>query len=168
MKKKSYSHDTILSNLKINSLNEMQLATLDAIKKEGDIILLSATGSGKTLAYLLPILEKLVASNKNTQALIVVPSRELAIQIENVFKTMGTGFKITAAYGGHKREIEENNLIQPPALIVGTPGRLCDHIRRGNITIDDIKTLVLDEFDKSLELGFLEEMEFIINSLKNV
>ena len=168
MKKKSYSQDTILSNLKINSLNEMQLATLDAIKKEGDIILLSATGSGKTLAYLLPILEKLVASNKNTQALIVVPSRELAIQIENVFKTMGTGFKITAAYGGHKREIEENNLIQPPALIVGTPGRLCDHIRRGSITIDDIKTLVLDEFDKSLELGFLEEMEFIINSLKNV
>jgi superfamily II DNA/RNA helicase len=87
-----------------------------------------------------------------------VPSRELAIQIENVFKTMGTGIKITAAYGGHKREIEENNLIQPPALIVGTPGRLCDHIRRGNITIDDIKMLVLDEFDKSLELGFLEEM----------
>ena len=106
--------------------------------------------------------------NKNTQALIVCPSRELAIQIEQVFKTMGTGYKITATYGGHKREIEENNLIEPPALIVGTPGRLGDHIRRGNITVDSIATLVLDEFDKSLELGFLEEMKFIIDSLKNV
>ena len=168
MKKKNYSLEAILSNLKIKSLNEMQIATLDAIQHERDVILLSATGSGKTLAYLLPVLEKLSPSNKNTQALIVVPSRELAIQIENVFKAMGTGIKITAAYGGHKREIEENNLIQPPALIVGTPGRLGDHIRRGNITIDDIKMLVLDEFDKSLELGFLKEMEFILSSLKNV
>jgi len=168
MKKKNYSLEAILSNLKIKSLNEMQIATLDAIQHERDVILLSATGSGKTLAYLLPVLDKLSPSNKNTQALIVVPSRELAIQIENVFKAMGTGIKITAAYGGHKREIEENNLIQPPALIVGTPGRLGDHIRRGNITIDDIKMLVLDEFDKSLELGFLKEMEFILSSLKNV
>jgi len=168
MKKKNYSLEAILSNLKIKSLNEMQIATLDAIQHERDVILLSATGSGKTLAYLLPVLEKLSPSNKNTQALIVVPSRELAIQIENVFKAMGTGIKITAAYGGHKREIEENNLIQPPALIVGTPGRLGDHIRRGNITINDIKMLVLDEFDKSLELGFLKEMEFILSSLKNV
>ena len=168
MKKKNYSLEAILSNLKIKSLNEMQIATLEAVKQERDIILLSATGSGKTLAYLLPVLQKLSPPDKNTQALIVVPSRELAIQIENVFKTMGTGIKITAAYGGHKREIEENNLIQPPALIVGTPGRLGDHIRRGNITIGDIKMLVLDEFDKSLELGFLEEMEFIIDSLKNV
>jgi len=168
MKKKKYSLDNILTNLKIDALNEMQLASVEANKKEEDIILLSATGSGKTLAFLLPILEDIEEGNKNTQALIVVPSRELAIQIEQVFKTMGTGNKITSTYGGHKRETEENNLIQPPAVIVGTSGRLCDHIRRGNITVDSIKTLVLDEFDKSLELGFLEEMKFIIESLKNV
>lgn len=168
MKKKNYSLENILTNLKIEELNEMQLASLEANKKKEDIILLSATGSGKTLAYLLPILENLEVENKNTQSLIVVPSRELAIQIESVFKRMGTGNKISATYGGHKREIEENNLIQPPALIVGTPGRICDHVRRGNITVDSIKTLVLDEFDKSLELGFLEEMKFIIESLKNV
>jgi superfamily II DNA/RNA helicase len=168
MKKKNYSLENILTNLKIDELNEMQLASLDAGKKKGDVLLLSATGSGKTLAYLLPLLENFETENKNTQALIVVPSRELAMQIENVFKKMGTGYKITATYGGHKREIEENNLIQPPALIAGTPGRLCDHIRRGNITTDSIKTLILDEFDKSLELGFLEEMKFIIGSLKNV
>lgn len=168
MKKKTYSLENILTNLKIEALNEMQLASVEANKKQEDIILLSATGSGKTLAFLLPILENIEEGNKNTQALIVVPSRELAIQIEQVFKTMGTGNKITSCYGGHKRETEENNLIQPPAVIVGTSGRLCDHIRRGNITVDSITTLVLDEFDKSLELGFLEEMKFIIDSLKNV
>ena len=168
MKNKEYDREKILANLKIDTLNEMQIASLEANKKNEDIILLSATGSGKTLAFLLPILENIDASNKNTQALIVCPSRELAIQIEQVFKTMGTGYKITATYGGHKREIEENNLIEPPAVIVGTPGRLCDHIRRGNITVDSITTLVLDEFDKSLELGFLEEMKFVIDSLKNI
>lgn len=146
----------------------MQEVAIEAIKKDQDVILLSATGSGKTLAFLLPILEHLEKKNKETQALIVVPSRELAIQIEQVFKKMGTGEKITSTYGGHKREIEENNLIQPPAVIVGTAGRLCDHIRRKNITVDSISTLVLDEFDKSLELGFQEEMKFIIDSLKNV
>jgi superfamily II DNA/RNA helicase len=168
MKQKNFSLKDILTNLKIESLNEMQQAALEAAKKNEDIILLSATGSGKTLAFLLPILQNMEEENKNTQALIVVPSRELAIQIEQVFKTMGTGNKITATYGGHKREIEENNLIQPPSVIVGTPGRLCDHIRRGNITLDSIVTLILDEFDKSLELGFLEEIKFIVESLKNV
>jgi superfamily II DNA/RNA helicase len=168
MKKKNYSLESILTNLKIEALNEMQEASVEANRTQEDIILLSATGSGKTLAFLLPILENIEEGNKNTQALIVVPSRELAIQIEQVFKTMGTGNKITSCYGGHKRETEENNLIQPPAVIVGTSGRLCDHIRRGNVTVDSITTLVLDEFDKSLELGFLEEMKFIIESLKNV
>lgn len=168
MQHSTFSVTNILSNLKIKELNEMQQVAIEAIKKDHDIILLSATGSGKTLAYLLPVVESLEEKNKDTQALIVVPSRELAIQIEHVFKNMGTGYKITSTYGGHKREIEENNLIEPPALIVGTAGRLCDHIRRKNITADSISTLVLDEFDKSLELGFQEEMKFIIDSLKNV
>ncbi len=168
MKMKKYSPGNILSNLQIEALNEMQLASLDASKKKDEVVLLSATGTGKTLAFLLPVLENIEEENKNTQALIVVPSRELATQIEQVFKKMGTGNKITSCYGGHKRETEENNLIQPPAVIVGTPGRLCDHLRRGNITADSITTLVLDEFDKSLELGFLEEMNFIMQSLKNI
>ena len=103
----------------------------------------------KTLAFLLPIVNSLDATNKKTGAVIIVPSRELALQIETVFKAMGTGFKVTTCYGGHKREIEENNLVQPPALIIGTPGRLADHIRRENITTDSIDTVVFDEFDKS-------------------
>ncbi len=165
MQKSNYSIKDILSNLKIESLNDMQLASIEANKKHDDIVLLSATGSGKTLAYLLPIIETIDPANKNTQAMIIVPSRELAQQIELVFKSMGTGLKITACYGGHLRETEENNLKQPPAVLVGTPGRISDHIRRGNITLNSIKSLVLDEFDKSLELGFHEEMEFIITSL---
>ena len=100
--------------------------------------------------------------------MIIVPSRELAIQIEHVFKSLGTDFKISCCYGGHLRETEENNLIQPPALLVGTPGRLADHIRRGNITIDTITTLVLDEFDKSLESGFWDEIAFIVEALKSI
>jgi ATP-dependent RNA helicase DeaD len=168
MQKEKYSLGNILTNLKIDSLNEMQQASVDANKQHADVILLSATGSGKTLAFLLPILEQLDPANKNTQALIVVPSRELALQIEKVFKLMGTGYKITACYGGHLRETEENNLIQPPAVIVGTPGRLGDHIRRENITVDAVETLILDEFDKTLELGFQEEVSFIIESLHHV
>jgi ATP-dependent RNA helicase DeaD len=168
MQQSKFSTEKILSGLKIKELNEMQVAAIDAIGQNDEVILLSATGSGKTLAFLLPTLELIDADNKNTQALIIVPSRELAQQIEEVFRSMATGLKITSCYGGHLRETEENNLVQPPAVIVGTPGRLCDHIRRNNITVDAIKTLILDEFDKSLELGFEEEMSFILNSLPNV
>ncbi len=165
MQQTKYPVQPILDNLKIKELNEMQVAALEAGGQDNDIILLSATGSGKTLAFLLPMLQLLDQQNKKTQAMIIVPSRELAQQIEDVFKSMGTGLKITACFGGHLRETEENNLIQPPAVIVGTPGRLCDHIRRGSITVESITTLVLDEFDKTLELGFEEEMSFIISSL---
>jgi superfamily II DNA/RNA helicase len=162
------STEKILENLNIQALNEMQLITSAAVKTNHDIMLLSATGSGKTLAFLLPILDLIKDKKNQTQAIIIVPSRELALQIEVVFKKMGSNLKITCCYGGHKREIEENNLIEAPALLVGTPGRLADHIRRNNIKTESITTLILDEFDKSLELGFLEEMSFIIKSLPNI
>lgn len=165
MKKPNYNLKNILSNLNIPALNDMQDVAVETMRESDEMILLSATGSGKTLAFLLPVLEGLSEDAKKTEALIITPSRELALQIEKVFKLMGTGKKITCCYGGHKRETEENNLLQPPAIIVGTPGRLADHIRRGNITTDTIQTLVLDEFDKSLELGFTEEISFIIQSL---
>ncbi|MDB5197869.1 MAG: box helicase [Flaviaesturariibacter sp.] len=164
----NYSLENILAALKIEALNEMQNAAIAAAEEADNVMILSATGSGKTLAFLLPVLNRLDKANKNTQAMIIAPSRELALQIEQVFKWMGTGFKVSCCYGGHKREIEENNLIQPPALIIGTPGRLADHIRRGNITVDSIDTVVLDEFDKSLELGFQEEVFFVLHSLKNL
>ncbi len=156
-----------ISNLGIKQLNEMQQAALDASKDHSDLILLSDTGSGKTLAFLLPLVEKLELG-KSTQAMIIVPSRELALQIENVFRCMKTGFKVLCCYGGHKREIEENSLVEAPELLIGTPGRLADHIRRNNLQLDSIETLILDEFDKSLEQGFEDEMSFIAGSLRHV
>ncbi len=157
-----------LERLKIKELNPMQLSAIEAIEQNDELILLSATGSGKTLAFLIPLLASLDPNLKLCQALILVPSRELALQIDGVLKQMQAGFKITCCYGGHKREIEENNLVQPPAIIIGTAGRMADHIRRNNIDLSQIKFLVLDEFDKILELGFLEEMEYIIKSLPAV
>jgi ATP-independent RNA helicase DbpA len=157
-----------LARLNIKTLNAMQLAALEGLAAAKDLVLLSPTGSGKTLAFLLPLVPQLTAAGFNTVAVVVVPSRELALQIETVAKSLGLGFKVTCCYGGHKREIEENNLLQPPALLIGTPGRLADHLRRGSIQFPTIQTLVLDEFDKSLELGFREEMSYIIGMLSGV
>jgi superfamily II DNA/RNA helicase len=168
MQTNNISPETILSNLKMEALNEMQLASIKANEESDNVILLSSTGSGKTLAYLLPIVQLLNPELKKVQALVLVPSRELAIQIDEVFRKMATGYKVTCCYGGHKRETEENNLKQSPAVIIGTPGRVADHIRRNNFALEEITTLVLDEFDKSLELGFQEEMSFIIGSLPSV
>jgi len=158
----------VLENLKIASLNEMQLATIEAAKKSTDIVLLSPTGSGKTLGFLLPIFNSLDKSKEGIQALVIVPSRELAIQIEQVFKQMQTGFKVNCTYGGHSTKTEKNSLGEAPAVLIGTPGRLAFHIRNKNINTATIHTLVLDEFDKALEFGFQEDMSFIIYYLKNL
>lgn len=156
---------TILSNLGIDSLNGMQVAARHAIIKERNVLLLSPTGSGKTLAFLLPVLQLLDENIAKVQCLIVVPSRELALQIEQVWKKMGTKFKVNVCYGGHSMETELKNLSTPPALLIGTPGRLTDHLGRKSFDTGAIKTLVLDEFDKSLQLGFQDEMDTIISQL---
>lgn len=158
----------ILENLKIESLNKMQKSALKAATKTGDFVLLSPTGSGKTLGFLLPLVESLDRNNTGIQALIIVPSRELAIQIEQVFKQMGTGLKVNSCYGGHDTKIERNNLSVPPAVLVGTPGRLAFHIRNGYVNTETITTLVLDEFDKSLEFGFEQEMSGIIADMPKI
>ena len=145
MQAQNISTETIQAGLKIEALNEMQLAAIDAIKDNNHVQIISPTGSGKTLAFLLPLAQLLKPDVKNVQALILVPSRELALQIDEVFRKMTTGYKVTCCYGGHKRETEENNLLQAPALIIGTPGRLADHIRRGNITTDTIQTIPVDD-----------------------
>ncbi|MGK0387325.1 MAG: superfamily II DNA/RNA helicase [Maribacter sp.] len=155
----------ILDRLKIAELNEMQKEVLTATDKGDEIVLLSPTGSGKTLGFLLPVLKVLKENVEGVQALVLAPSRELALQIESVFKKMGTPFKVNCCYGGHPIRIEKNNLKVPPALLIGTPGRIGDHLRRESFNPDNIHTLVLDEFDKSLEFGFQKEMEDIISQL---
>jgi len=154
-----------LQNLKISALNDMQLASIEASKQSKDLLLLSPTGSGKTLAFLLPMLNLLKPDTEGVQALIIVPSRELAIQIEGVFKKMATGYKVNAFYGGHSTKTEKNNLEQAPTVVIATPGRLAFHIRNKYLDTGSIHLLVLDEFDKSLEFGFQNDLSFIIFQL---
>ncbi len=165
---KNHHSNNILLNLGIESLNDMQVAAQETILRDNNVLLLSPTGSGKTLAFLLPIFEILEPEVKSVQCLILVPSRELALQIEQVWKKMGTDYKVNVCYGGHSIDTEIKNLSNPPAVLIGTPGRIADHLDRATFKTDTIQTLILDEFDKSLQLGFHEEMSFIINKLSKL
>lgn len=166
--KKQKMVQRILENLKIDTLNSMQLSVIEAATAETDILLLSPTGSGKTLGYLLPVLHRFNPEIKDVQAMILVPSRELGLQVERVFRQMNTGFKVNCCYGGHSTKMEKKNFSDPPALLIGTPGRIAYHIRADNFNTKTIATLILDEFDKSLEFGFKEDMSFIISNLKKL
>lgn len=161
-------HSAILARFNIAELNDMQREMLDVIQKPNDVVLISPTGSGKTIGFLLPVLQLLSTDKAGVQVLLLVPSRELAIQIEQVFKNMGTAYKINCCYGGHSVRIEENNLQHPPAVLVGTPGRIAHHLRSKNVTFNHTPILILDEFDKSLELGFKNEMEYILQECKGI
>ncbi|HAT3992652.1 TPA: DEAD/DEAH box helicase [Elizabethkingia anophelis] len=160
--------ESIYKKLQIQDMNQMQKSTYKATENKNDVVLLSPTGSGKTLAFLFPLLRNLKKDKSGIQALILVPARELALQIEQVFKAMKTDYKVTVCYGGHDKKIEINSLTEAPALLIGTPGRIADHLRNNSFNPSTISTLILDEFDKSLEFGFQEEMSFIIESMKNL
>ena len=159
------TQDSILNKLGIAKLNAMQNEAQLAISSSSDIVLLSPTGTGKTLAFLLPILADLNPIIEEVQALIVAPSRELAIQIEQVLREMGSGYKTSVVYGGRLFSKDKIDLKHRPTILVGTPGRIADHIQRDSFKTSTIKTLVLDEFDKSLEVGFEKEMTTICKSL---
>ncbi|WP_353159776.1 DEAD/DEAH box helicase [Myroides odoratus] len=158
----------ILKKLEIAALNEMQLQTLQTAQAKNSMVLLSPTGSGKTLAFLLPIVQRLNPAVKGVQAVILVPTRELALQIETVFKKMGTAFKINACYGGHSTRTELNNLSSPPAVLVGTPGRVAFHIEENSFDTANVHSYVIDEFDKALEMGFQDDMDYIIQSFDHL
>tara|TARA_R110002049_G_scaffold266159_6_gene442301 strand:+ start:143 stop:1453 length:1311 start_codon:yes stop_codon:yes gene_type:complete len=158
----------ILQKLNIQQLNPMQEEALSVIENTTNTVLLSPTGTGKTLAFLLPLIDRLDPEFEEIQALILVPSRELAIQIEQVIRAMGSGYKVNAVYGGRAMSKDKIELKHTPAILIGTPGRIADHFDNKRFSTDFIKTLVLDEFDKSLETGFEEEMKYIINLLPSL
>ncbi|MBL6445631.1 DEAD/DEAH box helicase [Fulvivirga sp. 29W222] len=160
--------EKFLTPLNIDKLNSIQQASLEQYTSEKDMMLLAPTGTGKTLAFLLPVLGQVRPNLDKVQVLILVPSRELSIQLEQVFKAMSTGFKINCCYGGHSFKTEKNNLQHPPSVLVGTPGRIADHLNRRSFETDSIHTIILDEFDKSLELGFEEDMESIIRRIPHL
>jgi len=157
---------TLLKNLGFQTLKPMQEAMLSASSKNPNILLLAPTGSGKTLAYLLSILSN-IDNKPGVQALLLAPTRELVLQIENVLKLMKLPWKVNACYGGHKFSIERQNFTSPPTILIGTPGRIEDHIRRGTFNPKTISRIVFDEFDKALEFGFSKQMEAILKEIPN-
>lgn len=162
-------HQTILQNMGFTQLTPMQTSMYEEVSKGKDIVLLSPTGSGKTMAFLLPIVAKLekASAKDNLQILVIVPSRELAQQTDDVFKRMKTPFRSMALHGG-RPTMEEHRKLNAikPHVVFTTPGRLNDHLMKENIVGGLVTTLVIDEFDKCLELGFQAEMETIMKQLK--
>ena len=158
----------VRDRLGIEQLNEMQIKMMAQASEQRDIILLSPTGSGKTLAFTLPVMKLMKPSTGRVQCVVIAPSRELVMQIAGVMREVGRDFRVVALYGGHNVEDEVNSLKVVPDIVVATPGRLLDHAVRRNIDLLPVRILVLDEFDKSLELGFEEEMEKLTKRMKNV
>ncbi|MCM1337131.1 MAG: DEAD/DEAH box helicase [Candidatus Amulumruptor caecigallinarius] len=152
--------DTIRTKLGINSLNAMQQQIASAELPQA-LMLLSPTGSGKTLAFVIAMLRLMGKPSGNVQAVVTVPSRELAMQVGEVTRRVAAGFKVATIYGGHSMREEAATLSVVPDIIVGTPGRLLDHLQRGQLSLNGVKVLVLDEWDKILQLGFHEEMRKI-------
>ena len=160
----------MLEKLGITELNEMQQEAGDAILRgKQDVVVLSPTGSGKTLAYLLPLVQLLDARQDDVQALVIVPGRELALQSDRVLKDMGSGLRSAACYGG-RTAMEEHRKLKDvrPQIIFGTPGRLNDHLDKGNISPYGVRYLIIDEFDKCLEMGFHDEMARLLKKLPGV
>ena len=160
----------VLEKLGITELNEMQQEAGNAILcGKQDVVVLSPTGSGKTLAYLLPLVQLLDARQDDVQALVIVPGRELALQSDRVLKDMGSGLRSAACYGGRTAMDEHRKLKEVrPQIIFGTPGRLNDHLDKGNISPYGVRYLVIDEFDKCLEMGFHDEMARLLKKLPGV
>jgi ATP-independent RNA helicase DbpA len=153
--------DNAIKNAGFKALNELQEETLKLSEKHNNALILSQTGSGKTFAFLLPLFLRLDQNSTDIQAVILAPSRELAIQIESVFRSMKTNFKVLTCYGGHSMQVEKNSLTESPAVLIGTPGRICDHITRNTIDLSQVKQFIVDEYDKSLEFGFEDQIKFI-------
>ena len=159
----------ILRRLGIEELNYMQQDSLAANRKKDNVILISPTGSGKTLAYLLPLVQRVDKTQEEVQVVIVVPSRELARQTHSVLTAMNCGVRCEAVYGG-RPAMEEHRLLRDrrPHVIVGTPGRLLDHLAKENFSSLRVSHLVIDEFDKCLELGFQDELQRLVGQLPEV
>ena len=151
----------------------VQMAVVDPQAMERDLLVSAQTGSGKTVAYGLAILSPLLGNaetieqNKDPIALIVAPTRELALQVHSELSWLYryTGARITYCVGGMDPGLERRQLARGVQIVVGTPGRLRDHLERGNLNVSNLKAVVLDEADEMLDLGFREDLEFILKTM---
>ncbi len=168
-------HNYIISEDIVKALNgleyeiptEVQAKVIPAALEENDLIVKAQTGSGKTAAYVIPICERTEWLENKPQALILTPTRELAVQVKEDFINIGRfkRIKATAIYGGHPFSIEKAELKQKTHVVVGTPGRVMDHIKKGTLPLNKINCLVIDEADRMLDMGFIEQVEAIMNEL---
>ncbi len=153
------------SRMGFEDLTYIQQRTMPLILEGKDVVGQAETGSGKTIAFALPILEKMTPG-KGLQALVLTPTRELCVQVTDVFRDFGkaVGAKAISVYGGVGIEPQINN-IRTADVVVGTPGRILDHLSRGTISFRDVRFLVLDETDRMLDMGFIDDVERIIRQV---
>ncbi len=152
----------ILKKQGVSVPTPVQLKAIPILLSGKDIVAQAQTGTGKTFAFLLPILQRVKGNKPYIQALIITPTRELAIQITSELKKIALNSNVLAAYGGQDVERQIKKLKGSIHIVVGTPGRILDHLRRGTITLSGVKMLVLDEADQMLHMGFLPDVEGII------
>ncbi|MGL5797893.1 MAG: DEAD/DEAH box helicase, partial [Cetobacterium sp.] len=153
----------LLSKKGIKQPTEIQIEAIPAIINGKDVIGQASTGSGKTFAFLIPLLQKITRSTKEPQGLILVPTRELAIQIaEECEKINSDNRKVLLAYGGREIAGQIENLNKGADIVIGTPGRIVDLIERKAIDLSKLKTLILDEVDQMLLMGFRNEIDKIV------
>ncbi|MCB9256027.1 MAG: DEAD/DEAH box helicase [Chitinophagales bacterium] len=158
----------ILANMGFKELNSLQKEVLSKLDTHSEILLLAPTGSGKTLAFILSILKQLHPNKEEVQTIVLAPTRELALQIEKVFRQVKSGYKVLSCYGGHPFSREKASLKHPPAVLIATPGRLLDHLQRQSFNTSAAQQLIIDEYDKCLELGFGKEMQSILYHLPKI
>lgn len=168
-KKMITDYTDIFKNLGIEHLNQLQEDALAKFSLEQDMMILSPTGSGKTLAFLLPLVSKIEVASECVQAVIITPSRELALQIDGVIKQMKCGVRSVSCYGG-RAAMDEHRIMNnvSPHVVITTPGRLVDHLQKENFDASMVETLVIDEYDKCLEFGFEKEMAAALELLTSV
>jgi ATP-dependent RNA helicase DeaD len=154
-----------LAEVGYESPSPIQSATIPALLSGADLLGQAQTGTGKTAAFALPALERLDLSGREPQVLVLVPTRELALQVAEAFQRYAShlkGFHVLPIYGGQSYQPQLNALRRGVHVVVGTPGRVSDHLERGTLTLASIKLLVLDEADEMLRMGFLEAVEAIL------
>lgn len=145
----------------IDTLNPMQQAVIQQ-DTAAHLVIYAPTGTGKTIAFALPLVEALSHNRAGVQAVVIAPARELVLQIHDVLRTLAVTHKVTCLYGGHRASDERQSLTVTPAVVVATPGRLLDHVTNGRVDLSTVQVLVIDEFDKCLELGFADDMQQLL------
>jgi len=159
-----------LADLGYEQPSQIQAQAIAPLMQGRDVLGLAQTGTGKTAAFALPIISRINLSDKRPQALILAPTRELAIQVSEAFQSYAKGFKgfhVLPIYGGQDMGTQLRQLKRGVHVIVGTPGRVMDHMRRRSLNVDGIQTLVLDEADEMLRMGFIDDVEWVLQQIPN-